>query len=160
MPNLSNKQLDGPELHFIEGMAVLLLPWGVPPVAARLYGYLLLRDQPASLDEITAGLGVSKSTASVAARLLERYTLAGRHREPGTKRALYAVADNYEAMIGQQNRLLDALANQMDAGFEVVGSNEAGARLKQMADFYRVMRSAMDDALSVWKRMKRPPKRL
>ncbi len=157
MPNLSNKQLDGPELRFIEGVAGLLLPWGVPPVAARLYGYLLLSDQPASLDEITTGLGVSKSTASVAARLLEHYTLVRRHREPGTKRALYAVADNYEAMIGQQNRLLDALANQMDAGFDVVGSSEAGIRLKQMAEFYRVMCSAMDDALSRWKQMKRPP---
>jgi len=157
MPNLSNKQLDGPELRFIEGVAGLLLPWGVPPVAARLYGYLLLCGQPARLDEITVGLGVSKSTASVAARLLERYTLVRRHREPGTKRALYAVANNYEAMIGQQNRLLDALANQMDEGFDVVGSREAGMRLKQMADFYRVMCSAMDDALSRWKQMKRPP---
>lgn len=157
MPNLSNKQLGRPELRFIEDVAGLLLPWGVPPVAARLYGYLLLSDQPASLDEITARLGVSKSTASVAARLLERYTLARRHREPGTKRALYAAADNYEAMIGQQNRLLDALASQMDAGFDVVGSNEAGMRLKQMAEFYRVMCRAMDDALSRWKRRKRPP---
>jgi predicted transcriptional regulator len=157
MPNLSNKRIDGPKLQFIEGVAGLLLPWGVPPVAARLYGYLLLSDQPASLDEITAGLGVSKSTASVAARLLERYTLGRRHREPGTKRALYAVADNYEAMIGQQNRLLDALADQLDAGFDVVGSNEAGVRLKQMAEFYRVMRSAMGDALGRWKQMKRPP---
>ena len=157
MPNLSNKQLSGPELRFIEGVAGLLLPWGVPPVAARLYGHLLLSDQPASLDEITAGLGVSKSTASVAARLLERYTLVRRHRELGTKRALYAVADNYEAMIGQQNRLLDALANQMDAGFDVAGLNEVGMRLKQMAEFYRVMCSAMDDALSRWKQIKRPP---
>lgn len=157
MPNLSNKRLDGLRLRFIEDVAALLLPWGVPPVAARLYGYLLLSDQPASLDEITAGLGASKSTASVAARLLESYALVRRHREPGTKRALYAVADNYEAMMGQQNRLLDALANQMDAGFEIAGSNEAGMRLKQMAEFYRVMCSAMGDALSQWKQMKRPP---
>lgn len=155
MPNLSNCRLGARELRFIENVAGLLLPWGVPPVAARLYGYLLLCAQPISLDEITAGLGVSKSTASVAARLLESYTLARRHREAGTKRALYAVADDYEAMIRQQNRLLDALADQLEAGFDVVGSKGAGARLKDMAEFYRLMRGAMDDALRRWKRTKR-----
>lgn len=155
MPNLSNQRLGDRELRFIENVAGLLLPWGVPPVAARLYGYLLLCSHPISLDEIIAGLGVSKSTASVAARLLESYTLARRHREPGTKRALYAAADNYEAMIRQQNRLLDALADQLEAGIDVVRSKEADARLKEMAEFYRLMRGAMDDALSRWKRRKR-----
>jgi len=91
-------------------VARLLTPWGVPPVAARLYGYLLLCSRPISLDQITEDLEISKSSASVAARLLESYTLARRHSQPGTKRALYAVADDYEAMIRQQNRLLDAVA--------------------------------------------------
>lgn len=155
MPNLSNKRNNGRKLHFIESVAALLLPWGVPPVAARLYGYLLLCAQPISLDEITEGLGISKSTASVAARLLESYTLARRHRERGTKRALYAVANNYEAMIRQQNRLLDALADQLDVGWDIAGSKEAGERLKEMAEFYRVMRGGLDDALSRWKMLPR-----
>ena len=81
------------ERRFIEDVARLLTPWGVPPVAARLYGYLLLSPRPVSLGQITADLEISKSSASVAARLLESYTLARRHGEAGTKRALYAVAD-------------------------------------------------------------------
>jgi DNA-binding transcriptional regulator GbsR (MarR family) len=138
--------------RFVDDVARLLVPWGVPPVAARLYGYLLLCPHPVSLDQITKELGVSKSSASVAARLLESYTLARRHREPGTKRALYAVADDYEAMIRQQNRLLDALAAQLNAGVQTVTSREVRARLEEMADFYRVMRGAMEDAMSRWKR--------
>jgi DNA-binding transcriptional regulator GbsR (MarR family) len=138
--------------RFVDDVARLLVPWGVPPVAARLYGYLLLCPHPVSLDQITEDLGVSKSSASVAARLLESYTLVHRHREAGTKRALYAVADDYEAMIRQQNRLLDALAEQLAAGGRTVTSREVRARLEEMADFYRVMRSAMEDAISHWKR--------
>lgn len=138
--------------RFVEDMARLLIPWGVPPIAARLYGHLLLCPQPVSLDQITEGLGISKSSASVAARLLESYTLARRHSEPGTKRALYAVADDYEAMIRQQNRLLDALAGQLNAGAEIATSKAISARLEEMADFYRVMRGAMEDAMSRWKR--------
>jgi DNA-binding transcriptional regulator GbsR (MarR family) len=148
---MSNKS-DKAKNRFIEDVARLLVPWGVPPVAARLYGYLLLSPRPVSLDQITEDLGISKSSASVAARLLESYTLARRHREPGTKRALYAVADDYEAMIRQQNQLLDALAEQLNAGGGVVASKEVNARLAQMAEFYRVMRGAMDDAMRRWKR--------
>jgi predicted transcriptional regulator len=152
--NKSNKQNDG-KRRFVEDVAQLLIPWGVPPVAARLYGYLLLRPSPVSLDQITEDLGISKSSASVAARLLETYTLARRHSEPGTKRALYAVADDYEAMIQQQNRLLDALAGQLNAGSGIVPSTQVNARLEEMAEFYRVMRGATEDAMSRWKRARR-----
>src|SRR5581483_9446701 len=155
MSNMSNKT-NKDERRFVEDVARLLMPWGVPPIAARLYGHLLLCSSAVSLDQITADLGVSKSSASVAARLLESYTLARRHSEPGTKRALYAVADDYEAMIRQQNRLLDALAGQLNAGAAIAASKAASARLEEMADFYRVMRGAMEDAMSRWKRGRRP----
>ncbi|MEW6436886.1 MAG: hypothetical protein AB1508_06920 [Pseudomonadota bacterium] len=151
---MSNK-LRKDERQFVEDVARLLTPWGVPHVAARLYGHLLLCPAPVSLDEITEGLGVSKSSASVAARLLESYTLARRHSEPGTKRALYAVADDYEAMILQQNRLLDALAGQLNAGAAITASKAASGRLEEMAEFYRLMRAAMEDAMKRWKRRRR-----
>lgn len=154
MPNISNKWGKG-QHRFIEDVARLLEPWGVPAAAARLYGYLLLCPRPASLDQITCDLGVSKSSASVAARLLESFTLASRHREAGTKRALYAVADDYEAMIRQQNQLLDALAEQLNAGSKIADSAEVRARLKEMANVYQLMRSAMADALRRWKHNKR-----
>lgn len=149
---MSNKSLGKDERRFVEDVARLLLPWGVPPAAARLYGYLLLCPRPVSLDQITDDLGISKSSASVAARLLESYTLARRHREPGTKRALYAVADDYEVMIQQQNRLLEALAAKLNAGAGIVTSKAVSARLEEMADFYRVMRGAMEEAMRRWKR--------
>ena len=155
MPNISNKASKD-KRRFVEDVARLLTPWGVPPVAARLFGHLLLCPHPVSLDQIIEDLGISKSSASVAARLLESYTLAHRHREPGTKRALYAVADDYEAMIQQQNRLLDALAGHLSAGAGIVPSRDVNARLAEMAEFYRVMRGAMEDAMGRWKRDRRP----
>jgi hypothetical protein len=144
------------ERRFVEDVARLLTPWGVPPVAARLYGYLLLCPRPVNLDQITKDLEIGKSSASVATRLLESYTLARRHSEAGTKRALYAVADDYEAMIRQQNRLLDALAGQLNTGAGIAASKAVSVRLQEMADFYRVMRGAMEDAMGRWKRRQRP----
>jgi DNA-binding transcriptional regulator GbsR (MarR family) len=69
-----------------------LVSWclgGVPQAAARLYGYLLLFSEPVSLDRMTVDLGISKSSASVAARPLEKYRLALRHGERGSKRMRY-----------------------------------------------------------------------
>jgi predicted transcriptional regulator len=153
MPNI-DRNLDTGQHRFIEDVARLLLPWRVP-AAARLYGYLLLRPRPVSLDQITRNLGVSKSTASVAARLLESYTLAHRHREAGTKRALYAVADDYEAMFRQQSQLLDALAGQLNAGSAIADSARVRARLKEMAEVHQLVSTAMVAALRRWRHSRR-----
>jgi hypothetical protein len=41
------------------------------------------------------------------------------------------------------------------AGAEIAGSKDASARLLEMAEFYVLMREAMDDALRRWKRARR-----
>jgi len=110
------KDLTEPSAAFIEDVTRLMVPWGVPQTAARLYGYLLLSAEPVSLDRITSDLEISKSSASVARGCLEQYTLARRHGERGSKRALYGVSDNYEGMLTEQNRLLDALAVLLRTG--------------------------------------------
>lgn len=135
----------------MEEVTRLLVPWGVPQTAARLYGYLLLSAEPVSLDRITADLEVSKSSASVAARLLEQYTLARRRSERGSKRALYEVSDNYEGMLTAQNRLLDAMAELLRKGAGDVASGPAADRLADMAAFYAAVRQAMEAALQQWR---------
>jgi len=111
----------------------------------------LLSAEPVSLDRITADLEMSKSSASVAARLLERYTLARRHGERGSKRALYEVSDNYEGMLAEQDRLLQALAELLRSGAGAVASGTTRERLKEMAEFYQLMREAMESALHRWR---------
>lgn len=141
-----------PDRRFVEDVARLLVPWGVPQSAARLYGYLLLKPEPASLDCIAADLEISKSSASVAARLLEQYTLVRRLGERGSKRALYEASDNYEGMLTGQNRLLEALAELLRTGAEHIASGRTRDRLNEMAEFNLVMRDAMESALRRWRK--------
>ncbi len=155
MPNDPNKGLTAAERRFVEDVARLLVPWGVPQTAARLYGYLLLSAEPVSLDRITADLEVSKSSASVAARLLEMYTLARRHGERGSRRALYEASDNYEGMLTEQNRGLQALAELLRAGARGAASGATRDRLEEMAEFYLVTREAMESALRRWRERRR-----
>jgi DNA-binding transcriptional regulator GbsR (MarR family) len=156
MPNTSKKgALSAAERRFIDDLARLLVPWGVPQIAARLYGYLLLSPEPVSLDRITLDLQVSKSSASVAARLLEMYTLAHRHGERGSRRALYAASDNYEGMLTAQNRTLASGAKVLRTGARGATTGTTRARLEDMAEFYEVMIEAMESTLSRWRERKR-----
>jgi DNA-binding transcriptional regulator GbsR (MarR family) len=155
-PNAANETpLTETERRFVDDVARLLVPWGVPLAAARLYGYLLLRPEPVSLDRITVDLQVSKSSASVAARLLEMCTLVRRHGERGSRRALYAASENYAGMLTAQNRTLYSAAELFKAGARAAASDTARARLVEMAEFYEVTLEAMESALRRWRDRKR-----
>lgn len=127
------------------------MPSGVPQAAARLFGYLLLCAEPASLDQIAEDLEMSKSSASVAARLLEKYTLARRRGERGSKRALYEASENYEGILKEQERLLRAMADLLKAGAQGASSRAVRKRLEGMAEFYLVTLGAMETAMQAWR---------
>lgn len=150
MPNITNRVIRQTRDRFIRGMAQLLVPLGVPQTAARLYGYLLLSEDPVSLDCIVADLEISKSTASVAARLLEMYTLVRRSGQRGTRRVLFEASDDYNGMINAQKRSLEQLAALIKEGAQSSPSRKTRERLRTMAEFYLVNRNAMESAQREW----------
>jgi DNA-binding transcriptional regulator GbsR (MarR family) len=159
VPNKRNQSgavaLDEAERRFIDDMARLLVPWGVPRTAARVYGYLLLSPAPVSLDHLSEDLQVSKSSASVAARLLEMYTLVRRHGVRGSRRVLYEASDNYEGMLTAQNRMLQSGAELLKAGARSTRSAATRTRLEEMAEFYEVTLEAMESLLRRWRARRR-----
>jgi DNA-binding transcriptional regulator GbsR (MarR family) len=153
-----NKQNDGAPIvldaaahRFIDDIARLLVAWGVPLTAARVYGYLLLSPSPISLDRLSADLQVSKSSASVAARLLEMYALVRRHGVRGSRRVLYEASDNYEGMLAAQDRTLEAGAELLRAGARSSRSAAVRARLEEMAEFYAATLAALESLLREWR---------
>ena len=81
--------------------------------------------------------------------------LARRLGVRGSKRVLYEASDNYENMLVAQNRLLDSLADLFDSGSEAADSR-ARERLAEVADFYRLTRQGMEQALETWRSSRRP----
>jgi DNA-binding transcriptional regulator GbsR (MarR family) len=150
MPNIKTRKDRQTRDRFIRGMAQLLVPLGVPQTAARLYGYLLLCDEPVSLDGIVIELEISKSTASVAARLLEMYTLVRRSGQRGSRRVLFEASDDYQGMVKAQMRSLELLTALIKEGAQTSSSKKTRERLKTMAEFYLVNRDAMDAVLREW----------
>ena len=137
--------------RFIDDFAALMIPLGMPPGVARLYGYLMLAPAPVSLDQMSADLEASKSNVSVAARLLEKHLLARRHGERGSKRALYSVTDDYSGLFAEKSATLGKLAALLQRGAETVADDAAARRLEAISQYHTVMKLAMDTAAEQFK---------
>src|SRR5438093_3491949 len=79
---------------FVEKLAVLLETDGMPRVAGRLFGLLLVSAEPRSLDELAKQLGLSKASISINARLLEEKGLVERIGRQADRRDYYSIAED------------------------------------------------------------------
>ena len=59
-------------VDFIERMGLALESDGLPRIAGRIFGLLLVSEDARSLDDLAAELRVSKGSVSTNARLLEQ----------------------------------------------------------------------------------------
>lgn len=144
MPNMSKKLLSDEQLRFVDNVASLLVPWGVPQMSARIYGCLLLHFRPLSLDQIAECLEISKSTASVAARMLENHMLIRRQGEKGSKRVLYVVSDSSAGLLADKSFLLGEFGRLLETRANEVTSGDAATRMRAIGRFYLSMREAID----------------
>jgi DNA-binding transcriptional regulator GbsR (MarR family) len=78
--------------QFIEHMGLFTETEGLPRIAGRILGLLLVTPDACSLDEMAETLGVSKASISTDARRLEQRGLLVRTSRPGDRRDYYAMA--------------------------------------------------------------------
>ncbi len=85
--------------RFIEDVGLAAEADGLPRIAGRLFGYLLLSPGPRSLDEIADALNVSKGSASTDARLLLSHGWLRRVSNSGDRKDYYEMAPDFFAGI-------------------------------------------------------------
>ena len=115
-------------------MATLLAPWGVPATAGRLYAYLLLREEPVSLEQIAADLDMSKAGAWNAARFLEHTNCARRSTERGSKRVFFRLGNDMAPCMLDQLRSLGAIGRLMQAMGGELAVGAAGQRMERIGE--------------------------
>lgn len=142
-----SKTLPAGDDPFVEALARLIIPMGMPPIAARMQGFLLLCPEPVTLDEMVEGLDIAKSSASVAARLLERYGVVQCFTERGTKRVRYGIAGQGAGFLAEQARFIGEMAALLASTAAARPEVEAAARLNDMGGFYQRVHDALDGAL-------------
>jgi hypothetical protein len=147
MLNITRNSLSATQRHFIQEVASVFAPMGMPSSVGRVYGYLLLKQSPTSLDQIAADLTLSKGAAWNAARVLERYGQAQRHSEPGGKRAMYAPAENFGSSFLSLLSLLGTFGSVLQTGASNVATGETAERLAARAKFHVLLRQTMETAI-------------
>ncbi|HUD27835.1 MAG TPA: helix-turn-helix domain-containing protein [Novosphingobium sp.] len=145
---MTNFKLSRADEAFLDAMAMLMAPWGWPRPVGRIYAYLLLRESPASLDEIAADLGMSKSNASVAARTLEHCGNARRQGEAGSRRIYYSVPEDFSGPFVAKAELLDRQVRLFTAQRDRKVPDAAAERLERMSDFYTAIRAAIEGVIA------------
>ena len=80
--------------QLIERIGVLTENEGLPRIAGRIFGLLLVTPGECSLDDMAETLGVSKASISTDARRLEQYGIVVRTSKPGDRRDYYGIAPN------------------------------------------------------------------
>jgi predicted transcriptional regulator len=148
MLNMSNVNLSKAQEQFVDDFAYLLLPWGLPITSARLYAFLLLAEEPVTLDEFAASLGISKSNASTAARQLEATGIARRHTDRGSKRIRYEVTDEPGSALRRHADSLGQMAGLLATRKDFVTTGANRIRLANLVEFHLALKNAMESVIT------------
>lgn len=109
---------------FIETMGRHFEEEGIPRIAGRLFGLLMVNEAPCSLDDMAERLQVSKGSVSSNSRMLEQWGVVERVTRPGDRRDYYHLAHDMERrilerqmehVVKMRERLREGLASMPDA---------------------------------------------
>ncbi|MEO7248497.1 MAG: MarR family transcriptional regulator [Novosphingobium sp.] len=135
------------ETTFIDEVASLLISVGMAPIEARINGLLFVSAKPLTLDRIAAALNISKSSASVAARVLERHGVVRRYTEGGSKRLRYGISERNFGFLFDQVAFLGSLGDLLRKRAMVSDGDEIAVRLENLGGFFERVSDALEAAL-------------
>jgi DNA-binding transcriptional regulator GbsR (MarR family) len=112
----------------------MMVAWSLPRTTGRVYGYLLLRPDPATLDEIAKDLEVAKSGASVATRQLVSFGMARTHRQRGSKRLGFDAIYDLKGVIAARELQTRVFLERLREGAQVASSPVVRRKMSNMTE--------------------------
>ena len=149
--------MDGHTAHFIENMGLALESDGLPRIAGRIFGLLLVSEEARSLDDLAAELRVSKASVSTNARLLDDRGLLEQVSRPADRRDYYQVHhDLFSHTMAQRlarwQRFHEAIGEARAT--LPIRSREVRDRLEEYEQAYAYMSRVIQEALGRWQAMR------
>lgn len=138
---------------FVERMGQLFEQDGLPRIAGRILGHLLLQTEPQSLDALASALQVSKASVSTDTRRLEALGVLERVTLPGDRRDYYVVSE------GMPDRVLELKLAHLRSTLEVLGQGlqtqaameeRVRRRMERYTSFFEHMIRAMTATRESW----------
>ncbi len=137
---------------FIDAMGRFLGSQGMPPMAGRILGWLLIAQPPEqTAAQVAERLGASRGAISGAARLLSHAGLIRRAGRRGDRREWLSVPPgSVSGLLAGYLPRLTAFRTLTEQGLELVSDlpPPAGAALHELHDFYAFMEREWTDMLA------------
>ncbi|GAB3834750.1 GbsR/MarR family transcriptional regulator [Kribbella italica] len=152
-----NARDDETSQRFAEQFGNLLAETGWPRMSARVFATILISEQGRMTSaQLSEQLQASPAAVSGAVRFLVQMRLASREREPGSRRDVYVVQDDfwYESMM-RQDRYLSRWRESLEQLQASVGRHsEADRRIRGTLGFVDFIESEMDELSARWVKYK------
>ena len=140
--------------HFIEEIGLFFEQRGVPRMAGRILGYLLICDPPQqSMDELATALQASKGSISTMTRLLIQLGLVERVGLPGHRRDYFRLKTGaWTQALRAGISFLSTFRELAERGLRLVDDQppEQRQRLQEMRDLYAFFEREFPRLLEQW----------
>ena len=147
------------EKHFIEDCSLFFEQWGLPRMAGRILGCLLICDPPyQSPAELAQVLQASKGSISMMARLLIQEGLVERVGLPGDRRDFYRLRPGaWTQLMTDRLAVIAAIHQLAERGFALLKGHDPALseRLEEMHDLYSFIESELPALLERWEEERR-----
>lgn len=141
-------------MHFIEDVGLMFELVGLPRMAGRIFGQLLLSDPPhQSHSHLAEVLQASKGSISTMTRLLIQLGLIERISLPGDRRDYFQIKPNaWSQMTEQRLSQIVAFRKLADRGLELIkdAPPDTQQRLKEMQDFHLFWEHELPQLAEKW----------
>jgi DNA-binding transcriptional regulator GbsR (MarR family) len=134
-------------------MGLALEADGLPRIAGRIFGLLLVSEDARSLDDMAGELKVSKGSVSTNARMLEQRAVLERISRPGDRRDYYRVPpDLFSHTMAQRVARWQRFHEAIGAARTSlpIRSREVLERLEEYQEAYAFMSQVITEALARW----------
>lgn len=146
-------------MHFVEDMGLLLERQGIPRMAGRIIGWLLICDPPhQSASQLAQVLGASKASISTMTRLLIEMGLAEQVGVPGQRRDHFHIKPGAWDEVMRETLEEIVLGRQLaDRGLELLGgkSAELKQRLREAHEVYAFFEEEYPALLERWEKTRK-----
>jgi DNA-binding transcriptional regulator GbsR (MarR family) len=141
----SNEQL----LDWVERVAMFLANDGVPPIAGRVLGWLMVCE-PAeqSAGQISEAIGASRASLTTNIRVLMTVGFVERRTRPGERTGYYRLKDGaWEAVVRRQIASLVSFREVAADGLALLGADgERADRVREAQDVFDWMAEVFEQA--------------
>ncbi len=143
-------------LHFVEDIGLAFERAGMPRMAGRILGWLLICNPPhQSPGQLAEALQASKGSISSMTRLLLQISLIERISLPGQRRDYFRIRSNSWTEIFRQRMFMVSTLRQLaEQGLHLMADESPAQRqrLEEMRDLYAFFEHEVPALLARWER--------